>query len=98
MATAAAALAYFAILLVSFLAARKIVALRGLKGAIGLAMCWAALLAVFAYAPSLAPFVPLDQSLSFAIAQMVLAGSAFGIPAGAYDRLRHRNKRPPSGE
>lgn len=97
MATAIAALVYFAILLASLLATRKVVASRGLKGAIGLTICWTALLAVFAYAPSLAPFAPLDQSLSHAIAQMVLAGSAIGILAGAYDRWKHRNKRPPAG-
>lgn len=96
MATAIAALVYFTLLLVSFLAARRVVASRGLKGAVGLTICWAALLAVFAYAPSLAPFAPLDQSLSYAIAQMVLAGSAIGIPAGAYDRWKHRDKTPPS--
>lgn len=98
MATAIAAFVYFALLMVSFFAARKVVASRGMKGAIGMTACWVSLLAVFAYAPSLAPFAPLDQSLSYAIAQMVLAGSAIGTPAGAYDRWKHRNKRPAPGK
>lgn len=93
MATAVAALAYFAILFLSFLSARNLVTKTGVKGAIALAVCWLAVIAFFAYAASLAPQVPLDQSLPYAVAQMVLAGSALGIPAGLFNRWRKRTNK-----
>lgn len=93
MATAVATFIYFTILLLSFLSTRRLVTKRGPKGALALAVCWLALIALFSYAPSLAPHVPLDQSLSYAIAQMVLVGSALGIPAGLLNRWRKRTNK-----
>jgi len=90
MATTVAVLLYFTIFLLSFLAAREVVATRGLKGAIGLAVCWLALAAFFSYATLIAPFAPLNQLLSVALAQMVLSGAVLGLLAGVYKRWKKR--------
>ena len=97
MAAVIATLIYFTLILTSFLAARKVVTARGLTGALGLVVCWLALASVFAYIPSIVPFVPLDQRPSFAVAQMVLVGSALGLPAGFVNRWRQRTKPPKRG-
>ncbi|MBT8460671.1 MAG: hypothetical protein KJN60_13460 [Boseongicola sp.] len=93
MATTVATLVYLTVLLLSFFASRELVTKRGTVGALGLAICWLAVLALFAYASALVPFAPLDQSLSYALAQMVFAGSILGIPAGFFDRWRKRTNK-----
>ena len=62
-------------------------------GALWLGASCLAVLAIFAYAASINPAIPLDQSLSYAFAQMFLIGSALGIPAGFVNRWRKRTNK-----
>lgn len=90
MASAIAAIVYFTILILSFLAARHMVLRRGWFGALWIAFCLSVLAAFFALAPLYLPFVAVDALLSVAIAQMVMVGAVLGIPAGLFRRFRRR--------
>ena len=88
MAAVVASLIYFAIFFLSVLASREGVTLRGWKGAAGLIVCGFVLALLFATAP----YAPLNQLLSVAMAQMVVCRSALGLPAGIYKRWKLRTK------
>lgn len=92
MAAVVASLIYFAIFLLSVLASREGVTLRGWKGAAGLIVCGFVLAGVFALLFATAPYAPLNQLLSVAVAQMVVCRSALGLPAGIYKRWKLRTK------
>ncbi len=90
MASAIAAIVYFTILILSFLAARHMVLRRGWLGALWIVFCLSVLAAFFALAPLYLPFVAIDSLLSVAIAQMVMVGATLGVPAGLYRRFKRR--------
>lgn len=92
MASAAAAIAYFALLILSFLCARQLVLKRGWRGALWIGFCLSVISAFFAIAPLYLPWVSTDRLLSVAVAQMVMVGAALGIPAGLYRRWQSRTK------
>ena len=87
-----ATLAYFTLLMLSFLAARLIVVRRGWSGVLLILFFCSILAGFFTIAPLYFPWVPATSLLSLAIAQMILIGAVCGVPAGLLWRWRSATK------